>query len=330
MTDDPAARRPVLKLVRALAAGLPLLLAAQEVLAKEAPRPLSLRAQKAIAMAPAASATAQPAPATDRKTPNVRGLKSKAVLVLDQDSGEILAARNADTVMPVASLTKLMTALVVLEAELPMDEILQIGKDDVDREKNTTSRLQVGTPLTRDEMLLLSLMSSENRAAQALSRHYPGGRPAFLAAMNEKAAELGMTSTHFADAAGLSTRSVSTARDLQKLLAAAHAQPLIRDYSTRLEKTLRVNRRPLKFINSNRLVRKAGGWDIGMQKTGFTNEAGRCLMMQATVEGRRLAMVFLDSVGTLTRYADATRVRRELEREARTSRTPPGASPASS
>lgn len=244
---------------------------------------------------------------------DVSVVKSRAALVVDLDTGEILAAKNAGAVAPVASLTKLMTALVVLQSKLPPDEMLEISDADVDREKRTPSRLKVGTRLTRDDLMLLSLMASENRAAMALSRHYPGGREGFLAAMNAKAQRLGMHATWFADPAGLSSRSVSTARDLHLLLAAAEREPLIRAYSIWREHTVRVGRRRVKFINSNRLVRGAR-WDIGLQKTGFTNEAGRCLMMEVTVAKRRLAMIFLDSVGKLTRYGDASRVRRQLER----------------
>jgi D-alanyl-D-alanine endopeptidase (penicillin-binding protein 7) len=240
-------------------------------------------------------------------------LKSNAVLVVDQDTGETLADKNADVVLPIASLTKLMTALVVLDSGLPGDSVLEITSDDVDREKHTPSRLAVGTRLSRDELLLLALMASENRAAMALSRHYPDGRAAFVARMNARAQVLGMRDTHFADPAGLSNSSVSTARDLQKLVAAAYEQPLIRDYTTRHDYTVRVGKRLWKFGNSNRLVR-AKSWNIGLQKTGFTNEAGRCLVLQARVANRRLAMIFLDSFGKLTRYGDARRVRQGLER----------------
>lgn len=244
-------------------------------------------------------------------------LKSSAALVIDEDSGEQVMAKNADVVMPIASLTKLMTALVVVDAKLPMDEVLTITSDDTDTVRNTYSRLTVGTRLTRDEMLLLALMSSENRAAMALSRNYPGGREAFIEQMNRKAQSLGMASTHFADPAGLWNQSVSTARDLHRLLGAAYAQPLIRRYSTQQDSTVRVGNRMLTFNNSNRLVRYSDDWNIELQKTGFTNEAGRCLVMQARVLSRRLAMIFLDSNGTLTRYADAARVRRHIELEAR-------------
>ncbi len=244
-------------------------------------------------------------------------LKSGAVLVVDQDTGETVVLKNPDLVLPIASLTKLMTALVVIDARLPMDEVLQISGDDIDTERKTYSRLTVGTRLRRDEMLLLALMSSENRAAMALSRNFPGGREAFIAQMNLKARTLGMMSTHFADPAGLSNQSVSTARDLHRLLNAASAQPLIRSDTTQTETTVRTKGRTLTFVNTNRLVRKAADWNIALQKTGFTNEAGRCLVMQVTVLSRRLAMIFLDSTGTLTRYADAARVRKRLELQAK-------------
>ena len=249
-------------------------------------------------------------------------LKSNAALVIDEDSGEAVALKNPDIVLPIASLTKLMTGLVVIDAKLPMDEVLEISSADVDTEKHTYSRLAVGSELTRDEMLLLALMSSENRAAMALSRNYPGGREAFIAAMNLKAKSLGMNSTHFADPAGLSNRSVSTARDLHRLLIAARAQPLMRSHTTQLESTVHTNGRTLTFGNTNRLVRAEGDWNIDLQKTGFTNEAGRCLVMHVTVEGRHLAMIFLDSNGTLTRYADAARVRRRLALEAKSPNQP--------
>lgn len=241
-------------------------------------------------------------------------LKSHAALVVDLDSGETLVAKNADIVVPVASLTKLMTALVVIESGLPFDERLEITREDHYAAKPTPSKLAWGARLARDELLLLALMASENRAAMALSRHYPGGRAAFIARMNARARELGMHSTHFADPAGLSDASVSTARDLHLLVKAAAAEPLIAEYSTRREARVRIGRRGLLFVNSNRLVRRHGQWDIALQKTGYTHEAGRCLAMEARVAGRRLAMVFLDSWGKLTRYGDASRVRQRLER----------------
>lgn len=242
-----------------------------------------------------------------------QGLKSNVVLVVDQQTGETLISKNADVKTPIASLTKLMTGLVVLDAGLPLDEELEVGSEDVDREKNTRSRLAIGTRLSRHDLMLLALMSSENRAAMALSRHFPGGRTAFVERMNAKAAALDMTSTRFTDPTGISSRNVSTAHDLLLLMKAAHQYPLIRSLSTHPEHTVRVRGTPVKFVNSNRLVRGASQWDIEMQKTGFTNEAGRCLVMQANTQNRKLSMIFLDSFGTLTRYADATRVRQQFD-----------------
>lgn len=284
---------------------------------KAKPQQATSRARTTTKRHAATAATSKAKKKPQRKVKVDLALKSRSVLVVDQDSGEMLAMKNANVVAPIASLTKLMTALVVIEAGLPMDEKLQITSDDIDKEKNTHSRLKVGTRLSRAQMLLLALMSSENRAALALSRNYPGGREAFLKKMNLKAAALGMASTHFVDSAGLSKRNVSTAHDLHRLLRAAYAKPLIRSYSTQPETTVRVGAHALKFVNSNRLVRKAGDWDIELQKTGFTNEAGRCLVMQTTILSRRLAMIFLDSNGTLTRYADAARVRKRLEIDAK-------------
>lgn len=259
------------------------------------------------------AAAAGPAASAREQLIDPLALKSRAALVVDMDSGEILASKNADAVVPVASLTKLMTALIVLDARQPLDQPIRITEDDIDRDKRTPSRLRVGTELLREDLLLLALMSSENRAAMALSRRYPGGRPGFLRAMNAKAQALGMNDTWFADPTGLSRRNVSSARDLQLLLAATSDHPLIREYTTQREHAVRVGGRKVTFINSNRLVRRGDDWDIELQKTGFTNEAGRCLVMQVTVESRRLGMIFLDSFGTLTRYADASRVRRQLE-----------------
>lgn len=250
-----------------------------------------------------------PAPALASGDPSLR---SRAVLVVDRDTGEALISKNADVVMPIASLTKLMTALVVLDAHQPMDQVLEISDDDVDREKHTRSRLRVGTRLSRANMLLLALMASENRAAMALSEGYPGGRPAFVAAMNAKARALGMTSSHFADPAGLSSDTTSTAHDLLRLVNAADAQPLIRRDSTRAEETVLVHGHPMKFVSTNRMVRNSSDWDIELQKTGFTNEAGRCLVMRASTLHRNLSLVFLNSFGTPTRFADARRVREHL------------------
>jgi D-alanyl-D-alanine endopeptidase (penicillin-binding protein 7) len=242
-------------------------------------------------------------------------LRSYAALVVDRDTGEALVSKNADVVVPIASLTKLMTALVVLEAHPAMNEMLEISDEDVDREKHTRSRLAVGTRLSRSNMLLLALMSSENRAAMALSRAYPGGRKAFIARMNARAHELGMNASHFADPAGLSDETTSTARDLLRLMNAAEAQPVIRDDSTHEQEIVLVRGRQVKFVSTNRMVRSGNDdWDIQLQKTGFTNEAGRCLVMRVNVLNRRLSMVFLNSSGTLTRFADARRVREQIAR----------------
>ncbi|MBY4719379.1 D-alanyl-D-alanine endopeptidase [Ralstonia mannitolilytica] len=248
-----------------------------------------------------------------RSTPDALALRSSVALVMDQNTGEVLFQKNSSAVLPIASITKLMTALVVMDAHQPMDELLEITEEDRDYERNTGSRLRFGTMLTREDLLLLALMSSENRAASALGRNYPGGRPAFVAAMNRKARELGMNDTHYVDSNGLSSSNVSSAQDLAKIVMAAYKVPLIRQFTTTTEHTVNANGRSLHYVNTNRLVR-GGDWDIGLQKTGFINEAGRCLVMQANVHGRNVVMVFLDSAGNLTRFADATRVRHWLER----------------
>jgi serine-type D-Ala-D-Ala endopeptidase (penicillin-binding protein 7) len=253
----------------------------------------------------------------------IPSLRSYSVLVVDQDSGDTLISKNADVVVPIASLTKLMTALVVLDAHQPMDQVLEISENDVDHIKHTRSRLVVGTRLSRSQMLLLALMASENRAAMALSENYPGGRAAFIAAMNAKARALGMSSSHFADPAGLSDDTTSTARDLMRLLNAADAQPVIRHDSTQPEAMVIVRRHEMTFVSTDRMVRSGSDdWDIELQKTGFTNEAGRCLVMRATTLNHTLSMVFLNSVGKLTRFADARRVREQLAHMPRLPRTP--------
>jgi serine-type D-Ala-D-Ala endopeptidase (penicillin-binding protein 7) len=212
-------------------------------------------------------------------------------------------------VLPIASITKLMTALVVTEAQLPLDEMLVVTEDDIDTEKGSRSRLTVGTQLSRETMLHLALMSSENRAANALGRNYPGGLPAFVAAMNGKAQELGMHDTHYVEPTGLSSKNQSSARDLATLVNAAHQHRIIRELSTSPEYQVAVGRQELTFRNTNGLVRSPA-WDIGLQKTGYISEAGRCLVMQARMAGRKLIMVFLDSAGKYTRIGDAERVRR--------------------
>jgi serine-type D-Ala-D-Ala endopeptidase (penicillin-binding protein 7) len=235
-------------------------------------------------------------------------LKSSVALVLDQDTNEVLFSKNSKAVLPIASLTKLMTALVVTEAALPPEEMLTVTDDDVDTEKGSRSRLRVGTQLARGEMLHLALMSSENRAAHALGRQYPGGLTAFVVAMNAKAQQLGMTDTHYVEPTGLSSQNQSSARDLATLVKAAYSHPIIRELSTSPEYSVEVGARQLQFHNTNRLVTNPE-WNIGLQKTGYITEAGRCLVMQAKLAGRQLIMVFLDSAGKYSRLGDAERVR---------------------
>lgn len=244
-----------------------------------------------------------------RATPDELALKSSVALVMDSDTDEVLFSKNPNAVLPIASITKLMTAMVVTDAKLPLDETLTVTQDDVDTEKGSHSRLKVGTQLTREEMLHLALMSSENRAAHALGRHYPGGLPAFVEAMNAKAQLLGMHDTHYVEPTGLSSKNQSSARDLATLVKAAHEVELIRTLSTSPEYVVEVGKRPLQFRNTNGLVRNSN-WEIGLQKTGYISEAGRCLVMQAKLAGRQLIMVFLDSAGKYSRIGDAERVRR--------------------
>ncbi|MCW5237683.1 serine hydrolase [Verminephrobacter eiseniae] len=239
-------------------------------------------------------------------------LRSSVALVVDQDTHEVLLSKNDHAVLPIASLTKLMTGLLISQAQLPMDELLTITQDDVDMEKGSRSRLTVGTTLTRGAMLHLALMASENRAAHALGRTYPGGLAAFVAQMNAQARWLGMTDTHYAEPTGLSSRNQSSARDLATLVNVAHADPLLRELSTSPGYEVAVGRKTLQYNNTNRLV-KNPTWDIGLQKTGYISEAGRCLVMQAQVAGRKLIMVFLDSAGKFSRLADAERVRHWIE-----------------
>jgi D-alanyl-D-alanine endopeptidase (penicillin-binding protein 7) len=239
-------------------------------------------------------------------------LRSSVVLVLDQSTSDVLLEKNAQVAMPIASITKLMTSLVVIESRQDMNEILTVTEEDIDREKNTYSRLRVGSQLTRANMLHIALMSSENRAASALGRHYPGGLPAFVAAMNAKAAAIGMTNTRFVEPTGLSSLNVASARDLAKLVDAAAEHPLIRQYSTDMQYTVDTGGPVLHYKTSNRLILNPE-WDIGLQKTGYISEAGRCLVMQATIEGRPIVMIFLDAKGKMTRSADAVRIRKWLE-----------------
>ena len=241
-------------------------------------------------------------------------LMSANVVVIDAGDGNRVYSKAADEVTPIASLTKLMTAMVVLDAQQPGDEALEIDMDDFDYLKGSRSRLRMGATLSRDEMLRLALMASENRAASSLARHYPGGSTAFVAAMNAKAASLGMSRTRYEDPTGLSPRNVSTANDLARLVRAASDYPLIREYSTTPEHLVEVQStgQTLGFNNSNALV-KSGTWDIQLQKTGYIREAGRCVVMLATIASRPMVIVLLDSIGKVARMGDAQRVKHWLE-----------------
>lgn len=242
-------------------------------------------------------------------------LNSSAAMVVDQVSGQVLIEKNADAELPIASITKLMTALVVLDAHLPLDEKIIITRSDARLEKNPPSRLPVGARLTRGEFLHLALMSSENRAAQALGRSYPGGLSAFVRAMNVKAVKLGMASTRFTEPTGLNSGNVSSPRDLIRLVEEAYLHPEIRLYSTAKQLSIKVRGRTLQFRNSNVLVR-AERWDLGLSKTGFIRDAGRCLVMQAEVESRPVIIVMLDAQGKRHRVRDAETIRKVLIQKA--------------
>jgi len=239
-------------------------------------------------------------------------LNSSVALVMDQDTGEVLFSKNDSAVLPIASLTKLMTGLVIADAQLSMDEMITITQDDVDTHKWSRSRLAVGTTLSRGELMHLALMSSENRAAHALGRTYPGGLAHFVRLMNAKARDLGMMDTRYVEPTGLMSQNQSSARDLATLVSVAYERPILRDLSTSPSHLLELGNRTLQFNNSNRLIRNPE-WEIGLQKTGYISEAGRCLVMQAKVSGRKLIMVFLDSAGKLGRAQDAERVRHWVE-----------------
>ncbi|MCA0324241.1 MAG: D-alanyl-D-alanine endopeptidase [Proteobacteria bacterium] len=241
-------------------------------------------------------------------------LKSSVALVVDQDTNQVLVSKNPQAVLPIASITKLMTAMVVTEARLDLNTPVTVTEQDVDTEKGSRSRLKVGTQLTRGEMLHLALMSSENRAAHALGRSYPGGMDAFVALMNATARRLGMTDTHYVEPTGLSSSNRSSARDLTLLVKAAYQQPLIRELSTSPEAEFPVGARVEQFRNTNGLVRNPA-WDIGLQKTGYIAEAGRCLVMQAQLAGRKLILVLLDSAGKYSRIGDAERIRHWLAQQ---------------
>jgi D-alanyl-D-alanine endopeptidase (penicillin-binding protein 7) len=268
---------------------------------------------------PARIERTRPARVLEEDAPSVPGdrwvnVESHSAMVVDANGNEVYA-KNADVVMPIASITKLMTAMVVLDAQLPLDEPITVEPEDKDYLRNTYSRLQVGRQLTRRDMLHIALMSSENRAAAALGRAYPGGKPAFIRAMNAKARALGMNETRFFDSTGLDGNNVSTARDLVRLALAAGRYPLIREATTTSESAVLPLDRgtPMLYRNSNRLVR-GGNWEISLSKTGYLNEAGRCLVMQAEVKDQPLVFVFLHGPGKLTPMGDASRIRAWLER----------------
>ena len=250
--------------------------------------------------------------ATDRfaKLPGNPGLRSASALVLDAD-GDVIYGKDADTVRPIASITKLMTAMVVLDAGLDLDEKITVTEADRDRVQLTGSRLEYGATLSRREMLMLALMSSENRAAAALGRNFPGGTARFVEAMNAKAAALGMSRSRFADAAGLHVENQSTARDLARMVSAAREYALIREASTTRQLQVRPwrNRGPLNYVNTNRLL-KNDSWEIGLSKTGYLNESGRCLVMQAVIDGEPVSIVLLNSFGKLTPFGDSNRLRK--------------------
>ena len=248
--------------------------------------------------------------------PEGLGLTASSVLVLDQQEGRLLYQKNSEAVYPIASITKLMTAMVTLDYQTPLEEKLMVDEADVDAIKHTGSRLSVGTVLTRYELLHLALMSSENRAAAALSRSSPGGREAFIATMNHKAAELGMSNTHFVEGIGLSRQNVSTAADLAKMVQAAYAYPLIREFTTQAAHYVTLDSgHTLEYRNSNALVR-AGQWQIGLSKTGYIAEAGRCLVMQAEIAAKPVVIVLLHAWDSKARAADALRIKKWVETRA--------------
>ena len=250
-----------------------------------------------------------PSPAIEALEPP----RSEVALVIDLESSSVLYEKNSHEVRPIASITKLMSALVVLEAGQSMSERIKISNADSDQLRNSGSRLPIGASLTREELLLLALMSSENRAAHALARNYPGGENAFVQAMNRKAAQLGMKQTRFTDATGLSSGNVSTPYDLVRLLAAANAQPLISQHTTEPSRDIELgDGRQLRYKNTNRLLARED-WSIQLSKTGFIKEAGRCLVMLTRLQDREVAVILLNSQGSLTRFADAVRVRRLIE-----------------
>ena len=239
-------------------------------------------------------------------------LRSAAFFVANQTTGHVILEHKSESVLPIASITKLMTAMVVLDGGQSLSDELSVSEDDIDTLKGSSSRLAPGTRLTRDEMLRLALMSSENRAASSLARYYPGGEAAFVDAMNVKARMIGLTDTHFADSTGLNPANVSSPRDLARMVGAAAAYPLIREASTTAERYVQIGSRMQRFGNTNSLVRSPE-WEIGLSKTGYIREAGRCLVMQAWVLKQPVIIVLMDSDGRYSRTADAVRIKKWIE-----------------
>jgi len=262
-----------------------------------------------VSLSSSSTAVADSAPPKPRTGPEIR---SNAFYILDQDDARVLAARNEKVAAPIASITKLMTALVVLEAGQAMDQTIAITKEDVRGTPGSGSRLAPGARLSRADLMHLALMSSENRAAHALCRTYPKGQQACVQAMNAKAKALGMKSARFVEPTGLSASNVASPEDLAKLVRAASANPTIREYSTDAEHTVRINKQSLEFRNTNLLVNK-DNWQVTVQKTGYIAEAGRCLVMEAVIDGRDVVIVLLNSWGRLTRIGDANRIRTWME-----------------
>ncbi len=247
-------------------------------------------------------------------------LHSAAAIVEDQETGKLLVQKQANAVLPIASITKLMTAMAVLDAGLDLNEPITIEREDVDAIYHSHSRMPVGTTITRRDALLFALMASDNRCAHALGRTYRGGFEDCVEAMNEKARSLGLAETHYDDTTGLSQRNVSSARDLAKLVDTAYQYGLIREFTTTRKATVFSGRRVVEFHNTNHLVQNSN-WQIGLSKTGFTGAAGRCLVMQANLAQRPVLIVLLDSQGKMTRIGDANRIKHWLESKPSLQRT---------
>lgn len=287
---------------------------AQKSAAQSASKPAARKqvAKSSASAKPKAKAVHHVSSSDGDLDPRRLALYSASALVIDQSNGQVMVEKQPDAVVPIASISKLMTAMVVLDAKLDLQEVISIGDEDVDGLKGTRSRLPVGTTMTREAAMLLALMSSENRAAHALGRHYPGGMPAFVQAMNRKAHALGMVNSNFEEPTGLSSNNVSTAHDLARMVAAAARYPEIRNFSTTAEARVDLNGRIRDFHNTNALVR-SDNWEIGVSKTGYISEAGRCLVMQARVADKPVVIVLLDSNGKMTRVGDANRIKRWME-----------------